>query len=578
MKGPLLPETTYRQAVERWQAALDAAGVPAHLPVETVPLREAAGRVPARVVRTRRPSPTSAIAAMDGFAVAAQRLAGASARSPVTLRAGAEAIPVDTGSAVPPDCDAVVPLESVARTGDALTFVAAIAPGKHVRLPGEEVPPGVAVSRPGHALRPVECAALIAGGDATVDVFRRPRVAIIPTGNELIEPGENASPGTAFESNSTMIAAAAQLAGAITTVTATVRDDAEALQVALRSAAASNEVVVLLGGSSRGSRDQSLKALEALCRVVVCGVATRPAKPVNLALIGSVPVVNLPGYPVAAHVAFELYAAPLIRRLGGYNEDTLIWGRLTVPTTADGEADEWREVNLEQASAAAPVLGENVSLRGSYALLQADALLHVPRGRTELPSGALVELRRLRPSAAALQPIFIGPYDPLVEELAAAVGFRCSWSESAATSENERNLVGVTCASARDVARIQASLPGFELRVLGRRIEGIAVRASRASNGEPPAQTLGAEARSGNAWEGAASVAARLAPAAWCTAYVARQFELELVQPQAIWYIMLWPKTFEAKARFGQALVRTLGCVRSQASDFGWEHVEVDES
>ncbi|MDQ6780512.1 MAG: molybdopterin-binding protein, partial [Candidatus Eremiobacteraeota bacterium] len=265
-----------------WHAALQAAGAVTPLPGEVVPLREAAGRLPAGVLRTLLPCPSYAAAAMDGYALRAARISAASPAMPLRLLIDADVFAVDTGAALPPDCDAVVPLENAHLDGVSVAFHACAEAGEHVRLPGEDVPPGVVVGALGRPLDGLECAALIACGASDVEVVCRPRVTIIPTGEELQPPGAAPVSGRVFDSNSTMIAQAARDLGASVTLVAIVKDDHESLRLALHSAAASSDAIFVLGGSSRGGRDVSHDALRAEGNVDVRGVATRPAKPVNL--------------------------------------------------------------------------------------------------------------------------------------------------------------------------------------------------------------------------------------------------------------------------------------------------------
>jgi|GEM_PF-2606147 len=576
MSTRTLPATTYRKALELWHAALAEAGMPQILSSEVVRLQEASGRVPARVLRTKLPSPSHAVAAMDGYAVSAERIAPAAKSSPIALSIGEEAIAVDTGSALPPGCDTIVPFENTERTAHQVRIFNALAIGKHVRLAGEDVPPGVIVGRPGRPLRPIDCAALISCGEIIAEVVRRPLLTIIPTGNELLAPGAQSAAGAAFESNSTMIGAAAQALGAQVRVLPLMRDHADDLQAVLRSAAASSDVVLLLAGSSRGSRDQSFNALSAAGTVVVRGVASRPARPANLGLIGAVPVINLPGYPVASQVAFNLYAAPLIRRLAGYKEERGHPAAVADSITARGDADEWRGVNLEESARQTCALEEDEYTSGLYSLQQSDALLHVPLGKTELPAGHGSTVQLLRPLADFHEPLFFGPYDPLIEELAVALDFRCRWTAGVVLSDLEQNSARLGGMSGVDVGRIEQALqsrPALSFKVLGRRIEGTAVAGDRVfRNG----QRLSGDAAwpDPDAWSGAAAVAAGLVPAASCSSYVADRFGLELIEPQSIWYVMVWHGRREQEHDWIMRLDDALRALRPAARSLGWELIE----
>lgn len=549
----------------------------APLPAEPVVLRDAAGRVPAGVLRTMHPCPSYAAAAMDGYALRAARISAASRRSPVRLVLGDEVFAVDTGAALPPHCDAVVPLENAHRDGPSVTFHAPTEAREHVRLPGEDIPPGVMVGAIGRPLDGLECAALIACGAVEADVVRRPRVTIIPTGEELQAPGAAPASGRVFDSNSTMIAQAARDLGAVVTTVAIVEDDPAALRLALRSAAASSDVIFVLGGSSRGGRDVSHDTLHAVGTVDVRGVATRPGKPVNLGHVGPVAVVNLPGYPVASYVAFQLYGAPLLRRLGGRDEEPTLIGSLASDLEARGDADEWHAVGMITENGRRWALpADPAVMEGLYGMLHGDGLVHVPRGRTHVASGAAVSLTGLgRGSGHGMrveQPLYVGPYDALVEELSAFLRFHCHWIANATLSDALAApgcTIAGSLAEERETLEVMVRSSGVQFQVLGKRWEGIAAKtASDATPVPSPAA---------NPWSGPAAVAAGLIPAAHCSAYVAHAFQVDFTPARAPWFAIAWRPELETRARFSQGLHAALRQLAPSAARLGWESIEVSE-
>lgn len=568
--------TPFDDAVRTWWGRLREAGCPERLAAETIAIADAAGRAPAHPARSKDPCPTFRAAAMDGYAVRAADVVAASLDRPVRLTLGRDAEPIDTGSAMPAGKDAVIPLESAVADGAAIVVTRPSAPGKHVRLPGDDVPPGVVIGWPGHALRPVDCAALIASGLTSIDVVRRPRVVVIPSGDELVTPGTAPRSGIVVDSNSPMVAASARALGAAVVTTPIVADDDEALYAALRRAVESADVVILLAGSSGGSRDRGARAVERIGAVDVHGVATRPARPVVLGHSGPVAVVDLPGYPVACHFAFDAYLAPLLRRLGGIADPPPRRARLAREATTDGTADEWRLANVLRTPGSPRAVVEPLAGLGGglYVLAQADARFHLKRGETDHARHAAVRWTALRDDDAASAALFCGPYDPLVEELAAIAGFRCRWT----TDDTGRALDDGTADAAGVIlrgeplehGRIEHDLrrAGADRRalVLGARSEGIGrthAAATAEGGGDVPVDP----------WEAAASVAAGVRASVPTTSYLAERFGLIFERTHAAVYAIIWEDRAGRRFPWGIALAAALGAVAGASAALGWEYI-----
>lgn len=276
----------------------------------------AAGRVTAGPVFAQLSAPHYHASAMDGIAVKAADTFGASPTAPRRLTLGQNAFLVDTGGALPPHCDAVVMIENVTypdkNTPALIEIREGVAPWQHVRSIGEDVVAAEMILPSNHLIRPFDLGALLNGGIFKLNVLRKPRVNLIPTGSEIIPPGRMPQPGEIIDSNTYTAAAAIEQWGGEATRQSVIRDEAGLLEEAVRSAVSSNELVLINAGSSAGRRDHTFKVLASLGEVLAHGVAIRPGKPVVLAVVDGVPVVGLPGYPVAAYTVLELFVRPLL--------------------------------------------------------------------------------------------------------------------------------------------------------------------------------------------------------------------------------------------------------------------------
>jgi molybdopterin molybdotransferase len=372
------------------------------LAAETVPLREALGRVTAAAASARVDLPPFPSSAMDGFAVrsadAPGRLAvvgSAAAGSPAGRVLGpGEAVEISTGGVVPEGADAVIPIEYVVNSDNAIDVEQAVEPGAHVRPRGGDVAAGDAVVPAGVRIGPAQLGALAAAGVADLPCVRRPRVAILATGSELVAPGAPLAPGQIYESNGLMLAGALAAVGAdIEAVPSPVADDDSAHREALERGLAA-DVLVTSGGVSVGPHDL-VRRIEAELGVdeVFWRVAIKPGKPVSFGVRGETLVFGLPGNPVSSLVGCELFVKPALRALQGLSEPLprLQVGRLAAALRRNAARDEFVRARsrLDQSE----VLLEPLSGQESHMIVRAaaaDALVHVPRGEGRLEAGAPV--------------------------------------------------------------------------------------------------------------------------------------------------------------------------------------------
>ena len=311
------------------EALATVCGAARVLGAERVGLAAALGRVAAEDVRSTRAVPAVANSAMDGYAVRHADLAAVPARLRIVAVEPAgtvvdravepgTAIKLFTGSVMPPGADTVVKIEDTEASDDDVVVHAAPARGANVRAAGEDIAAGSTVVARGTPLGPADIGVLASVGCATVLVHRRPTVAIVSTGSELVEVDEVPGPGQVVNSNAYTLAAAASVAGATATVLPIVRDREADIHACLREASRA-DVVLTSGGVSVGDLDLVKDALDALgVERLFWQVAQKPGKPLAFGRLGDRLVFGLPGNPVSALVCFHLYVRPALRRLQGH--------------------------------------------------------------------------------------------------------------------------------------------------------------------------------------------------------------------------------------------------------------------
>ncbi|MCS7166592.1 MAG: molybdopterin molybdotransferase MoeA [Gemmatales bacterium] len=303
---------------------------------EEISLWEASGRVLAQDVTSPRDVPYFDRAAMDGYAVRGEETFGASNYSPITFRLVGEALPgrafsrallpgetvrIMTGAPLPPGADAVVRAEWAMEQGTLVHVLEAVPPGKYVSRRGEDVAAGTLLFSRGRKLRPQDVALLAAVNLSHVRVIRRPRVALIITGDELLPLGSPLNDYRIIDCNSVMLDALIRRDGGIPSHMELVADQREAIRRHLEEASRSADIILISGGSSVGREDYAPLLVAEMGELLVHGVAMRPSSPTGLGWIAGRPVILLPGNPVSCLCAYDYFAGPAIRRLGGLSTD-----------------------------------------------------------------------------------------------------------------------------------------------------------------------------------------------------------------------------------------------------------------
>ena len=390
---------------------LEALADVAPLPAERVPLGDALGRALGEDLVAETDLPAFDVSTMDGYALRASDAARAGARLPVAFEVfaghpGPGPLPrgaccrIFTGAPLPDGADAVEQQEQVRRAGRAATFGRAAERGRFVRRRGSDVAAGRAPVRAGAPVDPGTIALAAGLGRSELLVYRRPRVMLLPTGDELVPIGRTPRPGQIVETNGHALAAAARDAGGEPIMLPAARDDAVALRTAL-GAVRGADVLVTIGGVSVGARDLVRAALVAAgAKLHFWRVAIRPGKPFTFGLWGRTAVFGLPGNPASALMTFELFVRPALRALAGLPGA----GRLRVPArlgTAQVKPrglEVYVRARLRRTRAGlvvVPLASQSSGDLSSAAGI--DALAVLPAGRSRLARGAPVEVIVLRP-------------------------------------------------------------------------------------------------------------------------------------------------------------------------------------
>jgi len=343
---------------------------------------------------------------MDGICVRAEDTFGATEFAPKKLRPAADDHftgafgYVDTGNAIPLWANAVVMIEKVHQTdGGEVEIFDSVAPWNHVRLVGEDVVATELLLPRAHRLRPYDLGALLAAGHTTVAVKERPRVAILPTGNELIEPGDTPTPGAVIEFNSSVLAAFVREWGGEPVKTAPVGDDPALLGAALRKALEKNHLAAIIAGSSAGEHDFTAEVIANEGELLAHGIDVMPGKPAVLGVVAGKPVIGIPGYPVSAIVVARELLRPALQKLLGAGPEAPPTARAVVPKKIPSHLglEEFVRVHLgrvEEKLIAVP-LGRGAGVITT--MVHADGLMRIPSLVEGINAGDEVEVELLRP-------------------------------------------------------------------------------------------------------------------------------------------------------------------------------------
>ncbi|MBI4881228.1 MAG: molybdopterin biosynthesis protein [Planctomycetes bacterium] len=424
------------EAERRFHAALDLGPLPA----EEVPLERCLGRTLAEDVFAPVDVPAFDRSNMDGYALRAEDTFGASEQAPRRLRLNRELIAsgvvpriqvargtataIATGAVIPRGADAVLLVEATDEEGDELVVRRAVTPGEALTFAGSDIARGELVLHDGEALTARETGVLAAIGRERARVRRRPRVAILSTGDEVVPPGARLAIGQVFDSNARALADAVTELGGEPHLLGIIPDDEGALERAL-AGALGHDVVLVSGGTSKGPGDVACRVISRLPPpgIVVHGVALKPGKPLCLAVCGKTPLVVLPGFPTSALFTFHEFVAPLLRRMLGQVEERRGRVRATLPLRVNSERGrtEYLLVHLVPADEGlrAYPLGKGSGSVTTWS--RADGFVTIPQNTEFVAAGAEVTVTLLSRDIEAKDLVFIGSHCVGLDVLVAAL-------------------------------------------------------------------------------------------------------------------------------------------------------------
>ncbi len=443
------------EAQARFHSALEQAGLWRVLDPESTPLDEnALGRVLSESIWAKISSPNYHASAMDGFAVRAIMTNGALPSVPLSLEIGPDAEYVDTGDPLPEWADAVIPIENVKSLGEhgeitkeirkpkSIQLRAAVAPWSHVRPLGEDIVATQLVLPAGHILRAVDLGAIAASGYHEIKVARKPRVAILPTGTELVPIGSKLKVGDILEYNSLVLAAQIKSMGAEPTRFPITQDDFDLICQRVQEASQDHDLILLNAGSSAGAEDFSAKVVEKLGTLLVHGVAVRPGHPVILGTVNReleignrksvnglptpnsrppIPIIGVPGYPVSAALTIEIFVEPLMAKWLGRQPNELPVETAQLTRKINSPAGDEDYVRVAVGKVGDKLLAAPLS-RGAgviTSLVQADGLVILPPGIQGVEAGEEVQVHLYKSRAELERTIFcIGSHDLTLDLLA----------------------------------------------------------------------------------------------------------------------------------------------------------------
>ena len=476
-----------------FKAALQAAGWWQPLSAEQIPVAQANGRITASAIWAKISSPHYHASAMDGYALRAKDSEGATETQPLQFtfvenwdNAPTEPrpiFPVNTGQLLPSWANAVVMIEhtqtvTLADGRPGIELRASIAPWQHIRPMGEDMVATELVLPANHKLRPVDLGALAGSGHATVSVYRQPRVAIIPTGSELVSAETAADvgiePGQIIEYNSIVLAAQVAEWGGLPTRMPIVPDEFDAIQTAVRLAAQHHDLILLNAGSSAGSEDYTAHVVQSLGQLLVHGVAVRPGHPVILGMLENdkatrrqgdkvndpkvtpspphpfTPIVGVPGYPVSAALTGEIFVEPLLARWQGQrpHQPQTITATLTRKLNSHTGDDDFVRVAVGEVNGRFVTTPISRGAGVITSLVRADGIVRIPRFSEGEDAGSSVTVHLYRDVREIAQTILaIGSHDLTLDLLAQFLAERSSTQQASAAERSDARLASANVGS-----------------------------------------------------------------------------------------------------------------------------------
>ena len=382
---------------------------------EEVKTVDALNRITSEAIYAKCNSPLFNATALDGICVESKKTKNASEENPVILKLGIDYKIVDTGDAIKPPFDAVIMAEDVIEIDDeTIKIISPVSGFENIRPIGEDIVVGEMILESNHEIKPIDIGALIAGGISKIKCYKKKTVGIIPTGDEIIDMKEDLKEGDIIDSNSYMIKSLINKTGNIGKRYDIVKDDYEMIKAKLKESISANDITIINAGSSAGTEDYTVHILREIGEVVVHGVSIKPGKPVILAIVSSKPVIGLPGYPLSAYLAFDLFVKPILSIKNDLSEEIdAISSKRLISSLKYREYVRVKVGRIEDKYIAAPL---NRGAASQMSMVRADGIMIIPQNSEGIEAGEITKVKLLKNKSEIDNTLIsIGSHDILMD-------------------------------------------------------------------------------------------------------------------------------------------------------------------
>ena len=383
--------------------------------VEEVKTVDALNRITSEAIYARCNSPLFNAASMDGICVDSKITKNASEENPIILKLGVDYKIVDTGDAIKPPFDAVIMAEDVIEIDEeTVKIVSPISGWENIRPIGEDIVIGEMILESNHEIKPIDIGALIAGGISKIKCHKKMTVGIIPTGDEIVNMKDEPKEGDIIDSNSYIIKALVEASYGIGNRYDIVKDDYEKIKSKLKESIKNNDVTIINAGSSAGTEDYTVHILREIGEVIVHGVSMKPGKPVILSIVDGKPVIGLPGYPMSAYLAFDLFVKPILTRKKEVNEEIdAVSSKRLISSLKHREFVRVKVGKIDDKYVAAPL---NRGAASQMSMVKADGIMIIPQNSEGVEAGELCKVKLLKNKSAIDNTLIsIGSHDILMD-------------------------------------------------------------------------------------------------------------------------------------------------------------------
>lgn len=393
--------------------------LPLHEETENISVLNSVGRITKEPIFALISNPHYNASAMDGVALKAELTYGAHERNEIILSEGKDFVYVDTGDYIQTQFNAVLMIEDVLEKGDGkVGIVKSLYPWENVRVVGEDISCGDMLLPSNHAIKPVDIGALISGGVQEVLVYKQKTVGIIPTGTEIVNPGEPLNPGNIIDSNSRVFENMVIESNGIPNRYDPVPDDIDQLRKAILKSVEENDITVINAGSSAGSEDYTVNLIRELGDVYIHGIAIKPGKPTIIGKVHGKAVIGVPGYPVSAYIAFKTLVLPLLNFASRKNEEVQVDVTLSKRIVSALKHQEIIRMKLGKVGDKYIGTPLNRGAGATMSLVHADGLLRVPKASEGYEAGEKVKVELLKSADSINRSLVsIGSHDILMDHL-----------------------------------------------------------------------------------------------------------------------------------------------------------------